>query len=138
MIVFAHYSNQIFLIENVLVIAKKEIADNGTARLEITYTHMSVCTFWENVRHHINAYECEYCYKCTDVYECFCVCLCEYAGMFNWIVAVPPDTIKSKLQSAPEGRYPVCCHGDWNKDYTRTYFHQLFVLFVLCDFSLHS
>ena len=28
------------------------------------------------------------------------------AGCANWAVAVPPDTIKSRLQSAPEGRYP--------------------------------
>lgn len=27
------------------------------------------------------------------------------AGIANWIVAVPPDTIKSRLQTAPEGMY---------------------------------
>lgn len=28
------------------------------------------------------------------------------AGVFNWIVAVPPDTIKSRYQSAEPGQYP--------------------------------
>lgn len=28
------------------------------------------------------------------------------AGVFNWIVAVPPDTIKSRFQSSPPERYP--------------------------------
>ncbi|KAH8859675.1 Mitochondrial carnitine/acylcarnitine carrier protein [Schistosoma japonicum] len=28
------------------------------------------------------------------------------AGIFNWIVAIPPDVLKSRLQSAPEGLYP--------------------------------
>ena len=28
------------------------------------------------------------------------------AGVANWIVSVPPDTIKSRFQSAPPGRYP--------------------------------
>lgn len=28
------------------------------------------------------------------------------AGIFNWIVALPPDTLKSRLQTAPEGTYP--------------------------------
>ncbi len=28
------------------------------------------------------------------------------AGMCNWIVAVPPDVLKSRFQTAPEGRYP--------------------------------
>lgn len=28
------------------------------------------------------------------------------AGMFNWAVAIAPDVLKSKLQTAPEGKYP--------------------------------
>ena len=28
------------------------------------------------------------------------------AGIFNWIVAIPPDVLKSRLQTAPEGTYP--------------------------------
>jgi len=28
------------------------------------------------------------------------------AGCANWIVAVPPDVLKSRFQTAPEGRYP--------------------------------
>jgi solute carrier family 25 carnitine/acylcarnitine transporter 20/29 len=28
------------------------------------------------------------------------------AGIFNWIAALPVDTLKSKLQVAPEGKYP--------------------------------
>lgn len=28
------------------------------------------------------------------------------AGMFNWLVAIPPDVLKSRYQSAPDGRYP--------------------------------
>lgn len=28
------------------------------------------------------------------------------AGIFNWMVAIPPDTLKSRLQTAPEGTYP--------------------------------
>ena len=28
------------------------------------------------------------------------------AGVFNWIVAVPMDVVKSRLQSAPEGTFP--------------------------------
>lgn len=28
------------------------------------------------------------------------------AGVANWIVALPPDVMKSRLQSAPEGKYP--------------------------------
>lgn len=27
------------------------------------------------------------------------------AGIFNWIVAVPPDTLKSRFQTAPPGKY---------------------------------
>ncbi|KAJ2534550.1 carnitine transporter, partial [Coemansia sp. RSA 1933] len=27
------------------------------------------------------------------------------AGMANWAVAIPPDVLKSRLQTAPEGRY---------------------------------
>ena len=27
------------------------------------------------------------------------------AGMFNWAVAIPPDVLKSRLQTAPEGKY---------------------------------
>ncbi|XP_068225654.1 mitochondrial carnitine/acylcarnitine carrier protein, partial [Palaemon carinicauda] len=30
------------------------------------------------------------------------------AGMFNWLVAIGPDVLKSRLQTAPEGKYP---HG---------------------------
>ncbi|XP_071961155.1 mitochondrial carnitine/acylcarnitine carrier protein-like [Antedon mediterranea] len=28
------------------------------------------------------------------------------AGIFNWAVAIPPDTLKSRLQTAPAGQYP--------------------------------
>ncbi|XP_050414699.1 mitochondrial carnitine/acylcarnitine carrier protein [Patella vulgata] len=28
------------------------------------------------------------------------------AGIFNWAVAIPPDVLKSRLQTAPEGTYP--------------------------------
>eukprot|EP00112_Aurelia_sp_Birch-Aquarium-sp1_P015601 Seg3474.1 transcript_id=Seg3474.1/GoldUCD/mRNA.D3Y31 product="Mitochondrial carnitine/acylcarnitine carrier protein" protein_id=Seg3474.1/GoldUCD/D3Y31 len=28
------------------------------------------------------------------------------AGIFNWVVAIGPDTLKSRLQTAPEGTYP--------------------------------
>ena len=28
------------------------------------------------------------------------------AGIFNWMVAIPPDVLKSRLQTAPEGMYP--------------------------------
>ncbi|XP_063603528.1 mitochondrial carnitine/acylcarnitine carrier protein-like [Penaeus indicus] len=28
------------------------------------------------------------------------------AGMFNWLVAIGPDVLKSRLQTAPEGKYP--------------------------------
>lgn len=28
------------------------------------------------------------------------------AGMFNWMVAIGPDVLKSRLQTAPEGKYP--------------------------------
>ncbi|GAB6029130.1 hypothetical protein CHUAL_004908 [Chamberlinius hualienensis] len=28
------------------------------------------------------------------------------AGIFNWLVAIPPDVLKSRLQTAPEGTYP--------------------------------
>lgn len=28
------------------------------------------------------------------------------AGMANWAVAIPPDVLKSRLQTAPEGKYP--------------------------------
>lgn len=28
------------------------------------------------------------------------------AGVFNWMVAIPPDVLKSRLQTAPEGTYP--------------------------------
>lgn len=29
-----------------------------------------------------------------------------FAGMFNWLVAIPPDVLKSRLQTAPAGTYP--------------------------------
>ncbi|KAF4528621.1 hypothetical protein B566_EDAN009225 [Ephemera danica] len=28
------------------------------------------------------------------------------AGVFNWLVAIPADVLKSRLQTAPEGTYP--------------------------------
>lgn len=28
------------------------------------------------------------------------------AGIANWIIAIPPDVLKSRLQAAPEGTYP--------------------------------
>ncbi|XP_076468851.1 mitochondrial carnitine/acylcarnitine carrier protein-like [Babylonia areolata] len=28
------------------------------------------------------------------------------AGVFNWTVAIPPDVLKSRLQTAPQGKYP--------------------------------
>jgi len=28
------------------------------------------------------------------------------AGICNWLVAIPPDVLKSRLQTAPEGTYP--------------------------------
>lgn len=28
------------------------------------------------------------------------------AGIFNWLVAIPPDVLKSRYQTAPEGTYP--------------------------------
>jgi len=28
------------------------------------------------------------------------------AGIFNWLVAIPPDVLKSRFQTAPEGTYP--------------------------------
>ncbi|XP_048403739.1 protein kinase, cAMP-dependent, regulatory, type II, alpha A isoform X1 [Stegostoma tigrinum] len=28
------------------------------------------------------------------------------AGIFNWTVAIPPDVLKSRFQTAPEGKYP--------------------------------
>lgn len=28
------------------------------------------------------------------------------AGIFNWLVAIPPDVLKSRLQTAPHGTYP--------------------------------
>lgn len=34
----------------------------------------------------------------------FIMCL-GMAGIANWAVAIPPDVLKSRLQSAPEGRY---------------------------------
>jgi len=27
------------------------------------------------------------------------------AGIFNWMIAIPPDVLKSRLQTAPEGKY---------------------------------
>jgi len=29
-----------------------------------------------------------------------------FAGMANWVPAIPVDTLKSRLQTAPEGKYP--------------------------------
>ena len=29
-----------------------------------------------------------------------------FAGILNWAVAIPPDVLKSRLQTAPEGKYP--------------------------------
>jgi len=29
-----------------------------------------------------------------------------FAGMANWLPAIPVDTLKSRLQTAPEGKYP--------------------------------
>lgn len=33
------------------------------------------------------------------------------AGIFNWLVALPPDVLKSRLQIAPEGKYPDGARG---------------------------
>jgi len=32
------------------------------------------------------------------------------AGIFNWVVAIPPDVLKSRLQTAPQGRYTGIIH----------------------------
>uniref|UniRef100_A0A8C0W622 Mitochondrial carnitine/acylcarnitine carrier protein n=1 Tax=Castor canadensis TaxID=51338 RepID=A0A8C0W622_CASCN len=29
-----------------------------------------------------------------------------FAGIFNWAVAIPPDVLKSRFQTAPPGKYP--------------------------------
>ncbi|CAB3997539.1 mitochondrial carnitine acylcarnitine carrier -like, partial [Paramuricea clavata] len=29
-----------------------------------------------------------------------------FAGMANWTVSIAPDTLKSRLQTAPDGTYP--------------------------------
>ncbi|GAB1294701.1 Mitochondrial carnitine/acylcarnitine carrier protein [Apodemus speciosus] len=29
-----------------------------------------------------------------------------FAGIFNWVVAIPPDVLKSRFQTAPPGKYP--------------------------------
>lgn len=29
-----------------------------------------------------------------------------FAGIANWAVCLPPDVLKSRLQTAPEGKYP--------------------------------
>merc|ERR1740131_344818 len=34
-----------------------------------------------------------------------------FAGMFNWAVAIGPDVLKSRLQTAPEGKYPNGIRG---------------------------
>mmetsp|Transcript_33283 Transcript_33283/g.43891 ORF Transcript_33283/g.43891 Transcript_33283/m.43891 type:complete len:314 (+) Transcript_33283:69-1010(+) len=34
------------------------------------------------------------------------LCAGGFAGVANWMVAIPPDTVKSRLQTAPEGKYP--------------------------------
>ncbi|XP_051865817.1 mitochondrial carnitine/acylcarnitine carrier protein-like [Pristis pectinata] len=28
------------------------------------------------------------------------------AGIFNWVVAIPADVLKSRFQTAPDGKYP--------------------------------
>ena len=32
------------------------------------------------------------------------------AGVANWVVAIAPDTLKSRLQTAPPGRYTGIAH----------------------------
>jgi solute carrier family 25 (mitochondrial carnitine/acylcarnitine transporter), member 20/29 len=32
------------------------------------------------------------------------------AGMINWFIAIPPDVIKSRIQTAPEGTYRGIAH----------------------------
>jgi len=34
------------------------------------------------------------------------LCAGGFAGMANWLPAIPVDTLKSRLQTAPEGKYP--------------------------------
>lgn len=33
------------------------------------------------------------------------LCAGGFAGILNWAVAIPPDVLKSRLQTAPEGTY---------------------------------
>ena len=33
-----------------------------------------------------------------------------FAGIINWIIAIPPDVIKSRIQTAPEGTYRGIVH----------------------------
>lgn len=32
------------------------------------------------------------------------------AGMINWVIAIPPDVLKSRIQTAPEGTYRGIYH----------------------------
>ena len=33
-----------------------------------------------------------------------------FAGIINWVIAIPPDVIKSRIQTAPEGTYRGVVH----------------------------
>lgn len=33
-----------------------------------------------------------------------------FAGMINWAIAIPPDVLKSRIQTAPEGTYRGIMH----------------------------
>lgn len=34
-----------------------------------------------------------------------------FAGVANWVVAIPPDVIKSRIQTAPNGTYNGISHA---------------------------
>ncbi|XP_078399273.1 mitochondrial carnitine/acylcarnitine carrier protein [Cetorhinus maximus] len=42
----------------------------------------------------------------TDLSVPRILCAGGMAGIFNWAVAIPPDVLKSRFQTAPEGKYP--------------------------------
>jgi len=41
------------------------------------------------------------------------------AGIFNWLVALPPDVLKSRLQTAPAGMYPNGIRGVFAEMYAK-------------------
>lgn len=59
------------------------------------------------VRHTLSGVKVKSITACVDMcgVRCSTSLTTNTEGIFNWVVAIPPDVLKSRYQTAPEGKY---------------------------------